>query len=488
MQSINFAVISMSEASSSNKRYSYVSRIRLHPSLPQAVYLSQRKELESSGKEILQKSMDLEPESRGAAIYESPVQRIKLIWADEFNQSVFGSKYIIPKDDIRVAYKFYTVDSIEDFIDQGLHHDCNRRRFSTNLGVLSTRHNDFLSQTDTINELSTTCMSLVTAGFDWTSRDIKADDWNANGELAFSLRFPNSAGKYMLMIIVEYKEDDLFVLDYLSDVIDVKPQRLANPSSTISMRRDALKSFDNEFSCLSLRQTMNYRLIDLRAMQQASDSMTIPATPGENNIIIIKEDYGSTVGSHIYDCSIIFIKFLEVFLSQSLESSRQMALELGAGCGLLSIWLAKRFQHVYSTDQENILSLLQYNLTLNMCEQSNVEVSELNWADETIVRKRATLMNEKGKIDLIVAGDIFYDLSIIDNFFSTMEILVEYNPTACILVAQKIRLKDRQEGIDSELDDKRTSFRDMCAIRKFSAVEQHSEAYVIIWRLYHIPW
>jgi predicted nicotinamide N-methyase len=242
----------------------------------------------------------------------------------------------------------------------------------------------------------------------------------------------------------------------------------------------------------------------------------------------ILEEYGKTLGSHIYDSSVIMLQYLMKSLHDF--SFRGVAVELGSGCGLLSIWLSKYYAAVLATDKSYQLPLIRENIKCNEREQ-NCFVKDLDWVEwprsdvvktsvlATIQELRemntggadsteksslvippvehahtengdASSAYDKGQsdsaafqpttpsnadVDLILGADVLYDRSVADAFFNVVRDLASVGTTT-ILIAQKIRKSDREGGNSLERVDVRS-------VEGFSATEVACEANVVIWSM-----
>jgi predicted nicotinamide N-methyase len=264
--------------------------------------------------------------------------------------------------------------------------------------------------------------------------------------------------------------------------------------------------------------------------------------------ILIEEDYGKTLGSHIYDSSVSIIRYL---LRQKVsdgstalegsesctadESRHSVALELGAGCGLVSIWLSKEssFHRVIATDMACQLPLMTRNIARNGA-QDRCSVRELDWSTfalghidrvslmlatdgpsgansvitssefvdkpndwEKCYSAQSTTASIKAKssssseaavchqrdllrfsatenLSLIVAGDVLYSKSLAEDFFSVVRAVAVPDVTV-ILVAQKLRNQDQRDTLD---------VRSIVWLRSEIAWE---EANVIVWKMFVIP-
>ena len=183
-------------------------------------------------------------------------------------------------------------------------------------------------------------------------------------------------------------------------------------------------------------------------------------------LIVVKEEYGATLGSHIYDSSIVMMRYLKTRLECSSELSvlddialphwREGAvLELGSGCGLLGIWLSTFFKFVHMTDKICQMDLMHGNVELNKsCVAQKCSCAPLEWKDpdrKGLIALEAHLRVVQVPLNLIVAADVFYDTECAASLFEVLEELTStVAPKALILMAQKLRC-DTVAGSDSLL-------------------------------------
>ena len=191
--------------------------------------------------------------------------------------------------------------------------------------------------------------------------------------------------------------------------------------------------------------------------------------------IIVEEEYGKTMGSHVYDCSIAILRFF--VLSNTVEGMNgsqvssssadtsdhtSVAVELGAGCGLVSIWLAKRkkFNRVLASDIGIQLPLILRNIKLN-CAEPVCTLKELNWPLTTDCDKKASEsarfclnlqrqylnMRDSEHLDMIIAGDVLYSKALAEDIISVLRALATPNVTV-IYLAQKLRNVDNKDTYD----------------------------------------
>ena len=84
-------------------------------------------------------------------------------------------------------------------------------------------------------------------------------------------------------------------------------------------------------------------------------------------------------------------------------------LELGAGCGFTSIYLAKTMESekVIITDLGSVTSVIKENIEINGCNTDQVQCKELFWGSQEHLD--AVLGREEQTFDLVVGSDLLYD-------------------------------------------------------------------------------
>lgn len=128
----------------------------------------------------------------------------------------------------------------------------------------------------------------------------------------------------------------------------------------------------------------------------------------ENKEIWIKEDFGETIGSHVYDSSVILCRYLRHAFSSE-ELYPDLVIELGSGCGLSGIFSCLSFQcRTILTDLPQQLPLLRGNITMNGLNLQQCVCQELRWGDATSLDNIISNCSVYQKI-VILAADVLYD-------------------------------------------------------------------------------
>ena len=175
--------------------------------------------------------------------------------------------------------------------------------------------------------------------------------------------------------------------------------------------------------------------------------------------MIIKEEYGATLGSHLYDSALVFSRY---WLNEQRNNSKRggsgsgggggeegrptlaanppkggVAIELGSGCGIVGILLSRYFERVYATDKEYQLRLLKENIRFNGSEETCVALP-LDWASSSELSYLLLTDPRCAEADLIVGADVLYDREAAVVFFALISALTKTDKTK-VIIAQKIR-------------------------------------------------
>ena len=242
--------------------------------------------------------------------------------------------------------------------------------------------------------------------------------------------------------------------------------------------------------------------------------------------VLIKEEYGSTLGSHIYDSSVVLVRYIESHLLSLFDMTKcdehfgkRVILELGAGCGMVGLYLAALLSFttttsatidddksglrvnssskqlmeqsvdapteqpestIIITDRCQQRGLIEHNISSNAhlnTPATQIQYADLDWADSSHFEKLHDVLNGS-PVDLVVAGDVFYDRQVAALFFNAVNKLRIHNEQLKVLVAQKLRLN--QDNVAAALISEE-EIRAQCG---FVCVEKvHQEADVILWLL-----
>lgn len=180
------------------------------------------------------------------------------------------------------------------------------------------------------------------------------------------------------------------------------------------------------------------------------------SSPGHT--LIIQEDYGATLGSHIYDCSLVLLEFFNKELLSSRYCDHALldgsVVELGSGCGLLGIWLNQHCKRVFLTDRTSQLALIRRNVLLNTSHAARCMCLALDWSDrdkKPLLSLQSALRND-APLRVIIAADVLYDREAAAALFDVVDALEgagEVSSQARILIAQKLRSDTLASDVDA---------------------------------------
>lgn len=110
-------------------------------------------------------------------------------------------------------------------------------------------------------------------------------------------------------------------------------------------------------------------------------------------------------GSCLWNCSVVLSEFIGDKLKK--DASGKRFVELGAGCGLCSLYLSKiGAKQVVATDQATMISLIRRNATANDVSEKKFEARELMWGKDADISRllKETGLDRNG-IDIILISD-----------------------------------------------------------------------------------
>jgi predicted nicotinamide N-methyase len=130
-------------------------------------------------------------------------------------------------------------------------------------------------------------------------------------------------------------------------------------------------------------------------------------------------------------------KCLETLLSKE----KLEVLELGTGCGIVGITIAKRFPNaeVLITDLPEAEEIARNNISMIAGQPhpdgsfAKIGYQNLDWEEPLPGNLR------NGNLDLILVADCTYNSDVVPDLVRTLASLVKYNQDILILVAMKIR-------------------------------------------------
>lgn len=190
------------------------------------------------------------------------------------------------------------------------------------------------------------------------------------------------------------------------------------------------------------------------------------------DLLRMKEEYGLTMGSHIYDTAIVILFYL-TSLNGRFMFETNIAFELGSGCGLVAVWLSKYFINVFASDVREQLQLLRENLADN-CPAHNCTAIELNWYSSLHIDMARSVIGPDD-IDLVIAGDVLYAKDSIGPFFTVLRAIASPYKT-CVVLGQKLR----------DENEKNPRF-DVTRLHDFKSSIVYESSGVVVWLMRYIP-
>eukprot|EP01121_Diplochlamys_sp_Union-15-3_P013583 TRINITY_DN4240_c0_g1_i1.p1 TRINITY_DN4240_c0_g1~~TRINITY_DN4240_c0_g1_i1.p1 ORF type:complete len:207 (-),score=30.59 TRINITY_DN4240_c0_g1_i1:4-624(-) len=118
----------------------------------------------------------------------------------------------------------------------------------------------------------------------------------------------------------------------------------------------------------------------------------------KNNKINIHQSFDGELGSTVWDCALVLLKYLENkddFPTDFFKGKR--VIELGAGTGVIGIALAFMGAEVILTDRKPLLELMNKNIEEN-CVTKSCKAIEYNWGDNC--------SSLSPPFDVLIASDI----------------------------------------------------------------------------------
>ncbi|KAF7098741.1 hypothetical protein CFC21_100458 [Triticum aestivum] len=149
-------------------------------------------------------------------------------------------------------------------------------------------------------------------------------------------------------------------------------------------------------------------------------------------------------GAVVWDSAVVLAKFLEHAADAGLLPVRgARAVDLGAGCGLVSVVAALLGARVVATDLPDRVRLLRKNLEENVCngdgDGGSATVAELVWGDEYELDPELLLWldTEAEPPELVLGSDVVYSEEAVGDLLATLCRLA--GPRTTVLLAGELR-------------------------------------------------
>lgn len=143
----------------------------------------------------------------------------------------------------------------------------------------------------------------------------------------------------------------------------------------------------------------------------------------------VHEDVDAGLGGTLFDGSVAMVGYLEN-LARSTDLSSLKAIELGAGCGLPGLFLAKLGVHVVLTDVPGVaVELLQENIELNGVS-TVARAAGLDWCSSHDLESFSA-----SAFDLILAADTIYSIEAVEPFLQVLDYLTSQKVGCKVLLS-----------------------------------------------------
>ena len=116
---------------------------------------------------------------------------------------------------------------------------------------------------------------------------------------------------------------------------------------------------------------------------------------------------------------------------------QKTVIELGSGCGLLSVLLDKLGARVVSTEKTEDVSLFTQLVCTKQLNNSNFAIEGLTWG--AIHSDMLQWISRLTNVRYIIASDTFYDVKAFENVLATCSLLLSFHNQATIICSYHVR-------------------------------------------------
>lgn len=169
--------------------------------------------------------------------------------------------------------------------------------------------------------------------------------------------------------------------------------------------------------------------VDLKGSYCTSEKLAIrKMLLSDNSTVEVTEETGESIARHVWDAGLAMTQLLPGDWVPKFETPSPKIIELGSGCGLVGIALARLFPKVSLTltDLDDATEVCTRNLRLNQVPNAKFEC--LDWDER---------QNLSSDWDLVVATDCTYNTDSYNALLDTLDCLV--GPRTTVLIAHKNR-------------------------------------------------
>ncbi|KAF2683444.1 hypothetical protein K458DRAFT_390059 [Lentithecium fluviatile CBS 122367] len=164
------------------------------------------------------------------------------------------------------------------------------------------------------------------------------------------------------------------------------------------------------------------------------------------------EETGESIARHLWDAGITLSCHLSKLLNENrfrvnsleqLGTRKLRVVELGTGCGMVGITIAKLMQDttVVLTDLAEAREIVEHNLEQNIKDRTKIKFQELDWEEDLPehLQGRGTRCPHCAQIELVIAADCTYNSDSSPALVNTIHSIAKTSPHVTVAIAMKVR-------------------------------------------------